>query len=79
VTAQRGSEIDRKTAAALEQLPLFERAALFLRDVAQLPLAAVADKLNCSIPEARLHIARGRVNLRRRLEGLQSAPTGSLK
>ena len=58
----------RKIAAALEQLPLYERAALFLRDVERLPLSAVADQLRCSIPEARLHIAKGRVKLLRCLE-----------
>jgi len=69
-TVQEGSEISRQIVAALEQLPLFERAALFLRDVERLPLGAVADKLDCSIPTARLHIAKGRIVLLRRLQGL---------
>ena len=58
----------RKIIAALEQLPLNERTALFLRDVQKLPLGAVADQLGCSIPKARLHIANGRVLLLRCLQ-----------
>jgi DNA-directed RNA polymerase specialized sigma24 family protein len=63
VNVPERSEVNRKIVAALEQLPLYERAALFLRDVERLPLSAVADQLGCSIPEARLHIAKGRVKL----------------
>ena len=65
---QNGCEVTRKMVAALEQLLPYERAALFLRDIQRLPLSAVADQLGCSIPEARLHIAKGRVKLLKCLE-----------
>ena len=68
LTAKAGSEVSRKITAALEQLPLNERTALFLRDVQKLPLGAVANQLGCSIPKARLHIANGRVLVLRCLQ-----------
>jgi len=61
------SKISRELLAAMEQLPLYERAAVFLRDVERLPLRDVANQLTCSIPTARLHIAQGRISMVRRM------------
>jgi DNA-directed RNA polymerase specialized sigma24 family protein len=51
----------------MEKLPLLERAALFFRDVQQLPLDEVASQLGCSPRAARLHIAQGRIKLLKQL------------
>jgi DNA-directed RNA polymerase specialized sigma24 family protein len=51
--------------SALESLPLNERAALRLRDVEQLTLPEVAQRMGCSLRDARLHVAQGRVQLLR--------------
>jgi len=61
------SEISRNVVEGLSQLPLYERAALFFRDVERLPLNSVASQLGCSIEVARLHLGRGRVKLMRYL------------
>lgn len=67
-TTNAGAGVSQKIIAALQDLPPHEGAALFLRDVQQLPLAVVALKLGCSITKARLHIANGRVGILRCLE-----------
>jgi len=59
----RGADASRDLAAAMETLPLIERAALFFRDIRQLPLDEVASRLGCSARVARVHIAQGRVKL----------------
>lgn len=53
---------------AIGQLPLPERAALFFRDIERLPLDAVALQLGCSVRAARLHIAQGRIKLRKQFQ-----------
>jgi DNA-directed RNA polymerase specialized sigma24 family protein len=58
----------RNFADALERLPLLERAALFFRDVRQLPLDEVARQLGCSVRAARIHIAQGRIRLLKQLQ-----------
>jgi DNA-directed RNA polymerase specialized sigma24 family protein len=57
-------------AQALEQLPFTERAALFFRDIEQLPLDVVAMRLGCSVRAARLHIAQGRIKLLKQFQTL---------
>jgi DNA-directed RNA polymerase specialized sigma24 family protein len=64
----RGADASRDLAAAMEALPLIERAALFFRDIRQLPLDEVAGRLGCSARVARIHIAQGRVKLLKQLE-----------
>lgn len=71
--AQTRFEMSRKIVAALEQLATYERAALCFRDAEGLPLSAVADKLDCSIPAAKRHIARGRIKLVRSRQGLPAS------
>ncbi|MGA2714875.1 MAG: sigma-70 region 4 domain-containing protein [Bryobacteraceae bacterium] len=58
----------REIVEAIEQLPLPERAALYFRDIEQLPLDAVALQLGCSVRAARLHIAQGRIKLRNQFQ-----------
>jgi DNA-directed RNA polymerase specialized sigma24 family protein len=66
----------RNLAATLEKLPFPERAALFLRDVQQLPLDEVARQLGCSVRAARIHIAQGRIKLLKQLRALQNKVAG---
>ena len=63
VERSRGQMGRREIVEALERLPLIERAAVFFRDIEQLPLDAVASELRCSVRNARLHIAHGRIKV----------------
>ena len=69
VEPAKGHGLTREITAGLEQLPFYERAAVFHRDVRRLPLRAVADQLGCSLPAARLQLANGRIKLLRRIKG----------
>jgi hypothetical protein len=67
VGSSRGQMGRLKLVEALERLPLIERAAVFFRDIEKLSLDVVASELRCSVREARLHIAHGRIKLLRQI------------
>ena len=48
---------------ALKALTTLERVALLLHDTEQIPLSAVARRMECSVGTARIHLARARVKI----------------
>ncbi|MFD9129591.1 SigE family RNA polymerase sigma factor [Kitasatospora sp. NPDC059571] len=58
---------DEQLASALRALPPRQRAVVVLRYWADLPMAAVADELGCSLATAKTHLGRAMTTLRRDL------------
>jgi RNA polymerase sigma-70 factor (ECF subfamily) len=72
------TELRSTLTSALEELPDHYRAVIILHDIDGLPMAAVADCLNITVPTAKARAHRARLLLRQRLgEFMSGAPSGA--
>ncbi|MGD2115556.1 MAG: sigma factor-like helix-turn-helix DNA-binding protein, partial [Acidobacteriota bacterium] len=68
------AEVRRLAAAALNELPFKQRAALVLRELHGLSTREVAEALSSSETSVRSHVCRARLALRERLAALRRGP-----